>query len=80
MSDATLPQSLILVGAGKMGGAMLEGWLKVGLRPQGLTVLDPRPSEAMTALCSDRGIALNPRQGRRSPRCDGARHQAANAR
>jgi pyrroline-5-carboxylate reductase len=67
MSDATLPQSLILVGAGKMGGAMLEGWLKVGLRPQGLTVLDPRPSEAMTALCSDRGIALNPAKAAAAP-------------
>ena len=67
MSDATLPQSLILVGAGKMGGAMLEGWLKVGLQPQGLTVLDPRPSEAMTALCSDRGIALNPAKAAAAP-------------
>jgi pyrroline-5-carboxylate reductase len=28
-----LPSSLILVGAGKMGGSMLEGWLKVGMRP-----------------------------------------------
>ena len=26
-----LPASLLLVGGGKMGGAMLEGWLKVGL-------------------------------------------------
>ena len=28
-----LPASLVLVGAGKMGGAMLEGWLAVGLDP-----------------------------------------------
>jgi hypothetical protein len=26
-----LPQSLVLLGAGKMGGAMLEGWLRIGL-------------------------------------------------
>ncbi|QRM30687.1 pyrroline-5-carboxylate reductase [Microvirga sp. VF16] len=55
-----LPSSLILVGAGKMGGSMLEGWLKVGMRPEGVTVIDPRPSEEMTQFCRERGIALNP--------------------
>ncbi|MBJ6124751.1 pyrroline-5-carboxylate reductase [Microvirga splendida] len=55
-----LPSSLILVGAGKMGGSMLEGWLKVGMKPEGVTVLDPRPSDEMTRLCEKRGIALNP--------------------
>jgi pyrroline-5-carboxylate reductase len=55
-----LPSSLILVGAGKMGGSMLEGWLKVGVKPQGVTVLDPRPSEEMTQFCQEKGIALNP--------------------
>jgi pyrroline-5-carboxylate reductase len=39
---------------------MLEGWLAVGMSPQGVTVMDPRPSEAMTRLCNERGIALNP--------------------
>jgi pyrroline-5-carboxylate reductase len=53
-----LPSSLALVGAGKMGGAMLEGWLSVGLPPEALTVVDPQPSEAITALCRARGIAL----------------------
>lgn len=60
MPAATLPASLVLVGAGKMGGAMLEGWLKVGLPPQAIAVLEPRPSSEMTALCSEQGIALNP--------------------
>ena len=55
-----LPSSLVLVGAGKMGGSMLEGWLKVGVRPEGVTVLDPKPSEEMTRFCRERGIALNP--------------------
>ena len=27
-----LPASLVLVGAGKMGGALLQGWLALGLR------------------------------------------------
>jgi pyrroline-5-carboxylate reductase len=55
-----LPSSLLLVGAGKMGGSMLEGWLKVGMKPEGVTVLDPRPSEVMTQFCQERGIPLNP--------------------
>jgi pyrroline-5-carboxylate reductase len=55
-----LPSSLILVGAGKMGGSMLEGWLKVGMKPEGVTVLDPRPSEEMAQFCQTNGISLNP--------------------
>ena len=74
-----LPSSLVLVGAGKMGGAMLEGWLRVGMKPAGVTVLDPRPSDDMMRLCAERGIALNPAKpgSSRSPR---ARDQAAIAR
>ncbi|HYY83632.1 MAG TPA: NAD(P)-binding domain-containing protein, partial [Beijerinckiaceae bacterium] len=59
-----LPSSLILVGAGKMGGSMLEGWLKVGMNPAGVTVIDPRPSDEMARFCSDKGIALNPESPR----------------
>ncbi|KAB0266574.1 pyrroline-5-carboxylate reductase [Microvirga brassicacearum] len=55
-----LPSSLVLVGAGKMGGSMLEGWLANGMAPEGVAVLDPRPSDEMTRLCHERGIALNP--------------------
>lgn len=55
-----LPSSLILVGAGKMGGSMLEGWLKVGMKPEGVTVLDPKPSVEMTRFCRETGLALNP--------------------
>ena len=55
-----LPSSLILVGAGKMGGSMLEGWLKVGMNPAGVAVIDPHPSDEMARYCSGRGIALNP--------------------
>jgi pyrroline-5-carboxylate reductase len=55
-----LPSSLILVGAGKMGGAMLEGWLVKGMPPSGIAVLDPRPSGEMTGLCGQHGVALNP--------------------
>lgn len=55
-----LPSSLILVGAGKMGGSMLEGWLKVGMKPEGVAVLDPHASAEMTRFCREKGMALNP--------------------
>jgi len=51
--------TLALVGAGKMGGAMLEGWLALGLDPRNVVVIDPKPSEDVVTL-SRKGIAINP--------------------
>lgn len=48
-----------LVGAGKMGGAMLEGWLVLGLEPQQAWVIDPKPGSDIQVLAG-RGVALNP--------------------
>src|SRR6187549_2458634 len=50
---------LVLVGAGKMGGAMLEGWLALGLDPARIAIIEPKPSDAITALAA-RGVRLNP--------------------
>ncbi len=50
---------LVLVGAGKMGGALLAGWLDKGLAPDNIVVRDPSPSPEMATLLGDRGIALN---------------------
>jgi len=57
---------LLLVGAGKMGGALLEGWLKQGLDPATVFVQDPAPSDAMVALARRHGIAVSdtPQPGR----------------
>jgi pyrroline-5-carboxylate reductase len=60
MTSTALPSSLVLVGAGKMGGAMLEGWLKVGLDPAGVAVIDPKPAPEIESLCRRRGIRLDP--------------------
>jgi pyrroline-5-carboxylate reductase len=49
----------VLVGAGKMGGALLDGWLTLGLDPKSVAVLEPQPSPDMTALAA-RGLRLNP--------------------
>ena len=54
------PRSLVLVGAGKMGEALLRGWLAGGLAPARVTILEPKPSAAIAALAAERGIALNP--------------------
>ena len=51
--------TLLLVGAGKMGSAMLEGWVALGLDPARLTVLEPQPSGELAALAA-RGLRLNP--------------------
>ena len=54
------PGRLVLLGAGKMGLAMLEGWLARGLDPRKLTILEPQPAKAVKAL-TRRGVALNPK-------------------
>jgi pyrroline-5-carboxylate reductase len=54
------PASLLLVGAGKMGGALLEGWLALGFDPHHLNVIDPHPDPRIAALCLDKGVALRP--------------------
>jgi pyrroline-5-carboxylate reductase len=41
--------TVVLVGAGNMGGAMLEGWLGLGLAPAQVVILDPKPSDALLA-------------------------------
>ncbi|MCJ2143380.1 pyrroline-5-carboxylate reductase [Methylobacterium sp. E-066] len=55
-----MPASLVLAGAGKMGGAMLAGWLDAGLDPLSTTIVDPVPARAIVDLCAQRGIRLNP--------------------
>jgi pyrroline-5-carboxylate reductase len=56
MSDAP---RILLIGAGKMGGAMLEGWLKSGVSADRVTVLEPYPTERMHEL-KNAGLTLSP--------------------
>lgn len=46
-----------------MGGAMLEGWLSVGLAPSAITALDPSPSAQLAQLCDRHKLRLNPSLG-----------------
>lgn len=49
---------LVLLGCGKMGSAMLEGWLANGIAPGSVWILDPCPSDRLQALVAD-GLHLN---------------------
>ncbi|HMF23072.1 MAG TPA: pyrroline-5-carboxylate reductase [Pseudolabrys sp.] len=49
---------LVLVGAGKMGCAMLDGWLARGLKAKQVTVIEPQPGKALRALAR-RGLKIN---------------------
>jgi pyrroline-5-carboxylate reductase len=51
--------TIALAGAGKMGGAMLTGWLAQGLDAKRVVVIEPKPSSEISAL-SVGGIRLNP--------------------
>ncbi len=55
----SLAISIVLVGAGKMGGALLEGWIGLGVDPAGMTVIEPQPSPQIAALAA-RGLRLDP--------------------
>jgi len=50
--------TLVLVGAGKMGSAMLDGWLARGLDSKKIIVIEPQPVKAVKALAR-RGVKLN---------------------
>ncbi|HEY6995813.1 MAG TPA: pyrroline-5-carboxylate reductase [Xanthobacteraceae bacterium] len=56
---ADLSGTILLAGAGKMGSAMLEGWLALGLSPDHVAVLEPQPTSEISAL-AQRGLRLNP--------------------
>jgi pyrroline-5-carboxylate reductase len=53
--------TIILAGAGKMGGAMLSGWLAQGLDAKSIVVIEPHPSDEIGALLA-KGVRLNPPQ------------------
>src|SRR5947208_14322043 len=59
-SLASIPGTLVLVGAGKMGGAMLEGWLARKLPPKKVVVIEPQPSKQIKALAK-KGVRINPK-------------------
>ncbi len=54
--DTLKRRGLVMLGCGKMGSAMLEGWLKGALDPADVWVVDPNPSDWLRGI---EGLNLN---------------------
>lgn len=56
--------NILLVGYGNMGKAMLNGWIKQGIAPQHITILDPAPNTSppadITVLNSSNDLSSTP--------------------
>ncbi|MBY3755807.1 pyrroline-5-carboxylate reductase [Azospirillum formosense] len=50
----------LLLGAGRMGGAMLRGWLAQGVPASAISVADPSPAPDLAELAARTGVRLNP--------------------
>jgi pyrroline-5-carboxylate reductase len=50
--------SLMLAGAGKMGGALLRAWLDRGYDPRKISVIEPHLSPELVELAAAKGFAL----------------------
>ncbi|MFP3920971.1 MAG: pyrroline-5-carboxylate reductase [Dichotomicrobium sp.] len=55
----SLSEPIALVGAGRMGGAMLKAWLHSGLAPEKIFVVDPGPPSETLALRDQYGFSLS---------------------
>jgi pyrroline-5-carboxylate reductase len=51
-------RGILLLGCGKMGSAMLDGWIAGGLAPGAVAVLDPHPAPSLESL-AHHGLRLN---------------------
>ncbi len=58
MGGLKMDGDLALVGCGKMGSAMLEGWLANGVKPADVWILEPYPTDRLNALANE-GLHLN---------------------
>jgi pyrroline-5-carboxylate reductase len=56
---AQINGTIALAGAGKMGSALLLGWLTGGIEPGRVIVIEPQPSDEIN-LIAKRGVRLNP--------------------
>ena len=53
------PATLTLAGCGRMGGALLRGWLDGGLPAALVHVVDPHLDDDTVAFCRERGVSLD---------------------
>jgi pyrroline-5-carboxylate reductase len=64
---AAAAAQVLLLGAGRMGGALLEGWQKRGLLAAPPLVIEPKPSQDIRNAAARGAIRLNPRPGESPP-------------
>lgn len=57
------PASMVIVGCGNMGGAMLAGWLRGGIEPSCFTIVDPFLKAAPEGVTLLRDLAQLPEAG-----------------
>ena len=55
VSKNILERGLVMLGCGKMGSALLSGWLEQGMDPRSVWILDPKPSEWVLSC----GVRIN---------------------
>jgi len=63
VAAASLQGKILRVGAGKMGGALLEGWLTHGLSPADVAIVDPAPPAEMATFLKEQKIERLPKPG-----------------
>src|SRR3954470_10895156 len=51
--------TVVLVGAGRLGSPLFDGWLGRGLEPASVVAIEPQPTPELAALAR-RGLRLNP--------------------
>lgn len=57
MTTLSAIRDLVLVGCGKMGGALLEGWLRLGMPPGSVRAIDPAPPREMAEFLARHGVS-----------------------
>jgi pyrroline-5-carboxylate reductase len=60
MTDLRSIGPVMLIGAGKMGMALAEGWLDAGLPASNLILVDPVPGPDAKALADEYGLVIHP--------------------
>lgn len=49
---------ILLIGAGRMGGALLKGWLEKGIAPSRIFLQEPAPGDELVKLAANEGITI----------------------
>jgi pyrroline-5-carboxylate reductase len=60
LTEGSHHASIWLIGAGRMGGAKLRGWLAAGVPASAIAVKEPSPAPDMAALLQKHGITEKP--------------------